>query len=132
MARAVEHLLFSSRPDSDGTNPLERVPSMLKTPIGRLRFVGLLEGASSLALFGFAMPLKYLTDWVDEATMEQIMFPIGLTHGLLFVLYNLVLFHTWLNKEISFKWSVVATIASILPIGTIVFDHKVKSLSKPA
>ena len=98
---------------------------MLNTGIGRLRFVGLLEGTSCLALFGFAMPMKHLA-----GIEEGIMFPIGMTHGVLFMLYNLVVLHTLISKEISFKWSCIAFVASVLPLGTFIIDHKIKALPK--
>ncbi|MFM9955037.1 MAG: DUF3817 domain-containing protein, partial [Opitutaceae bacterium] len=37
----------------------------LKTPLGRLRVIGLWEGVSFLVLLVIAMPLKYFAGWPD-------------------------------------------------------------------
>ncbi|WP_169082944.1 DUF3817 domain-containing protein [Paenibacillus sp. PL91] len=91
---------------------------MLKTVIGRLRFVGLFEGISFLVLLLIAMPLKYWAD-IPEAVAIA-----GSLHGLLFVLYMLALLHVW----IACRWSIfkvaAAFIAAFLPLGTFVLDKK--------
>lgn len=48
----------------------------MSTPI--LRVAGILEGISCLALFGFAMPMKYVFD------NPEFIRPTGMTHGVLF------------------------------------------------
>ena len=53
----------------------------LNSAIGRLRFVGLLEGVSLLVLLGIAMPLKYLANQPDAVKL------VGWAHGVLFVLF---------------------------------------------
>ena len=53
----------------------------LKTPLGRLRFIGLWEGVSFLVLLIIAMPLKYLAGWPDAVRV------VGMAHGILFLLY---------------------------------------------
>ena len=55
---------------------------MLKTNLGLLRIIGLLEGVSYLLLLGVAMPLKYF------AQNEDPVYSTGLAHGLLFSLYT--------------------------------------------
>lgn len=93
---------------------------MLQTPIGRLRFVGVLEGISYLLLLGIAMPLKYFADYPLAVTLT------GAIHGILFVLFVGALAQvTW-----KYRWSIKkvagAFIASILPFGTFVLDSKLK------
>ncbi len=93
---------------------------MLKTPIGRLRAVGLLEGLSFLVLLFIAMPLKYL------AGMPLAVKMVGWAHGLLFVLYLLAL----VEASAAHRWSLVrivgAFIASLLPFGTFVLDARLR------
>jgi len=54
---------------------------MLKTSIGRLRTIALIEGISFIVLLGIAMPLKYL------AGMPQAVTFAGWLHGMLFIAF---------------------------------------------
>lgn len=65
----------------------------MSTPI--LRVAGILEGISCLALFGFAMPMKYVFD------NPEFIRPTGMTHGVLFWHFLVVLLATCHVK----KWS---------------------------
>lgn len=89
---------------------------MMKTSIGRLRAVGLLEGASFLVLLFIAMPLKYM------AGMPMAVKLVGWAHGVLFVLYLAILGQT----AIALRWSLLrvgaALLASLLPFGPFVLD----------
>lgn len=93
---------------------------MLRTPIGRLRAVALLEGVSFLVLLFIAMPLKYL------AGMPLAVKLVGWAHGLLFVLFILALAET----AAALRWSLLrvvgAFIASLLPFGTFVLDARLR------
>jgi integral membrane protein len=103
---------------------------MLKTPIGRLRAVALLEGISFVVLLFIAMPLKYL------AGMPLAVKVTGWAHGLLFVLFILAL----AEAAAAHRWSLVrvvgAFIASLLPFGTFVLDARLRreeqALAEPA
>ena len=91
------------------------VNNLLKTPIGRLRIVAILEGCSYL-LLGFTMILKY------NYGMPQPNFVVGLAHGILFILYVVLVL------QVSFlqKWNLLkifwAFLASIVPFGTFYAD----------
>jgi integral membrane protein len=93
---------------------------MLKTPIGRLRAVGLLEGASFLVLLFIAMPLKY------AAGMPMAVKLVGWAHGVLFMSYLLVLGHT----ASALRWPLMrvggALIAALLPFGPFVLDTRLR------
>lgn len=93
---------------------------MLKTAIGRLRAIGMLEGLSFLILLGIAMPLKYMAGYPEAVKV------VGSLHGLFFVLYLFAVAHvTFVHR-----WSILrvfgAFVASILPFGTFVLDAKLK------
>ena len=92
---------------------------MLKTPLGRLRFVGWWEGASFLLLLGVAMPLKYLAG--DAGAVRT----VGMAHGILFILYILAA----LQAAVQYHWTVKRTltilVASVLPAGPFIADAKV-------
>ena len=82
-----------------------------------LRVIAWMEGVSFL-LFGISIPLKYVFDIAEPN------YVIGMAHGVLFILYNiLVLKHSklknWNIKEIIFLCNL-----SLVPFGTFYGDHK--------
>jgi integral membrane protein len=83
-----------------------------------LRIVGFLEGISYLLLLGLAMPLKYGAD------IPQLISPIGMAHGVLFVAYILLVLINWYKFKWRFSKAFLAGIASLLPFGTFVADKK--------
>lgn len=93
---------------------------MLKTSIGRLRAIGLIEGISFLLLLGVAMPLKYF------AGLPQAVKFVGWIHGLLFITFCMVLLQTRLDA----KWNVWRTgmilVAALLPFGPFVIDGRLR------
>lgn len=90
----------------------------LKTAVGRVRAVGMCEGVSFLLLMGIAMPLKYLAD------MPQAVKWTGWAHGVLFILFCMVLLNALLEGKLSFKQSVLAFLASLIPFGPFLIDRK--------
>ena len=91
------------------------VNQLLKTALGRLRIVAFLEGCSYL-LLGFTMILKY------KFAMPQPNYVVGLAHGILFVLYIVLLIQvSYLHRWNIFKMF-MAFIASLIPFGTFYAD----------
>lgn len=92
----------------------------IKTPIHRLRTVGIAEGISFLILLCIAMPLKYL------AGMPIAVKIAGWTHGLLFISFITIL----LNVKNTYNWPVSKTLgavlAALLPFGTFVLDARLR------
>lgn len=89
-----------------------------------LRIVGCLEGLSFLLLLFFAMPMKYI---LGDATYVKY---IGMGHGVLFILYLLVLFAVCHRLKWPLTMFLMGLIASILPFGPFIFDLKLKNISK--
>jgi integral membrane protein len=91
------------------------INKLLKTAIGRLRIIAFMEGCSYL-LLGFTMILKY------KFSMPQPNYIVGLAHGILFVLYIVLLLHV----SFLYRWSIVkmfmAFLASLIPFGTFYAD----------
>jgi integral membrane protein len=91
----------------------------LKTPLSRLRVIGLWEGGSFLLLLGVAMPLKYFAGWPVAVRV------VGLAHGLLFILYVIAA----LQAARALRWRIPRTaavlVASLLPAGPFVIDAKI-------
>lgn len=90
-------------------------------PVQRLRLVGFLEGLSFLVLLFVAMPLKYL--W----GMPMAVRITGSLHGLLFVVFVLLLFRATGEYSWPLRRAVVGFIASIVPFGTFVFDRTLRA-----
>jgi len=85
-----------------------------------LTIVGYLEGTSFLLLMGIAMPLKYMMG-IPEAVKY-----IGMTHGILFIAYILVLLITASRIKMPL-WALPAgVLGSFLPFGPFIFDHFLK------
>jgi integral membrane protein len=91
------------------------INQLMKTALGRLRIVAFIEGCSYL-LLGFTMILKY------KFSMPQPNYIVGLAHGILFVLYIVLL----LQVSFLHRWSVIkmlmAFLASLIPFGTFYAD----------
>lgn len=90
----------------------------LKTPIGRLRLLALLEGISYL-LFAITMPLKYKLD------IREPNFYVGLIHGWLFILYGIFCLQNIYIHKWGVKTSFIALIASLIPFGTFYADFRI-------
>ena len=95
-----------------------RMKELLLTGLGRLRLVAFLEGVSFLVLLLVAMPLKYL------AGQPQVIRPVGMAHGLLFVLYVLLLVQQGIEHRWSLGKMVMGFGASLVPLGTCWADRK--------
>lgn len=95
---------------------------MWKTPIGRLRIVGIVEGISYLLLLGVAMPWRAVTG--DHLPVRV----VGSAHGFLYVLFILATAqaawaHGGLRRPLALFWVFVA---SVVPFGTFVLDGWLK------
>lgn len=93
---------------------------MLKTSVGRLRLIGLIEGLSFLVLVGIAMPKKYI--WGDPTWVKM----VGQTHGLLWVLFCFALFDAKDKEGWSLKQALIPFVASMLPFGPFLVDKRIK------
>jgi integral membrane protein len=90
----------------------------------RFRWISILEGSSFILLIFFAMPLKYIFE------LPLAVKYIGWAHGVLFVLYILILFPVARILKWSLKKTFFGLIASILPFGPFIFDRNLKNEEK--
>ena len=93
--------------------------------IKALRLVGFLEGLSFLLLVFIAMPMKYI--WDQPLLVKY----VGMGHGVLFIVFLLVLFAVCERQKWSLKMFLLGFIASFLPFGPFFFDHKLKAFQRP-
>ena len=94
--------------------------SLTNTPLGRFRVVALLEGVSYLTLVGITMPLKYM------AGMPYPNKVAGMAHGVLSVVYVFFLLHAASAQKWSVIKSLVALVASLIPLGAFALEWKLR------
>ncbi len=82
-----------------------------------LRIIAWLEGISFL-LFGISMPLKY------GFNIPQPNYVIGMAHGILFILYNLLILGYSKKNKWNIKQIIFLCFLSLIPFGTFYVDHK--------
>jgi len=84
------------------------------------RKIAVAEGLSYVVLVFIAMPLKY---WADMPLAVKY---TGWAHGLLFMLYIVLLIMAWTEYKWSFKKSAMIGVASLLPFVPFWVDKKLK------
>jgi len=82
------------------------------------RILGLLEALSIIALFGIAMPLKYGFGILGATQIP------GLIHGIFFMGYVALATQLATQEQWPRKQLFHAYLASVAPLGTLVFDRK--------
>lgn len=88
--------------------------------IGRLRFLGFLEGLSLILLIFIAVPLKRMYDMPE---MVKIVGPIHGALFLLFVAFAFIVAYQYKWKFMSITWKVL--LSCLLPFGTYYVDEKI-------
>ena len=84
---------------------------------------GKIEGYSYLLLLLVAMPLKYIWDIPEWVKI------IGMVHGVLFVIFIVMIFLMIQKKVFSLTNGIIAFLLSIVPLGTF-FLHKLLNEKK--
>jgi integral membrane protein len=91
-----------------------------RDPVRDFRWIAIAEGVSFLLLLFVAMPLKYL------AGMPLGVRIVGSAHGGLFLLYIWAALRAANYAKWPMKQLLVALVASLLPFGPFVIDHRLK------
>lgn len=94
--------------------------SMLRTPIGRLRAVALVEAVSYLLLLFVAMPLKYV--WGLPLAVRV----AGAMHGVLFVAFVVALFRAADARGWPLRRSALVFATSLVPFATFWIDGSLR------
>jgi integral membrane protein len=92
--------------------------------LSRVRLLGILEGVSFLVLLFIAMPLKYA--FGQPISVRY----VGMIHGLLFILYLVLLFQEKDKSDWSWKKFLGLFLLSNLPFGFIIVEWKDLYLTK--
>jgi integral membrane protein len=70
-----------------------------------------------MLLLGIAMPLKYGYDMPEAVAWT------GLLHGLLFVLYLIVIAYGLFSSRLTFVQSLLGVVSAFIPFGPFVYDR---------
>jgi len=92
----------------------------MNNTLSLFRRIAVAEGISYILLIFIAMPLKYFAD------MPLAVKYTGWAHGLLFVLYMVLLVMAWQEYKWSFKKAFLIGGASLLPFAPFWVDKKLK------
>ncbi|MAZ28413.1 MAG: hypothetical protein CL868_15220 [Cytophagaceae bacterium] len=82
------------------------------------RLISILEGISLLCILFITMPLKY---FFESPAANEI---IGMTHGILFLVYVVMAFMVKTELKWSVKTLLIVLLCSIIPFGTFWMDAK--------
>lgn len=94
---------------------------MIENSVNKFSLINTVEGWSYLILLFIAMPMKYMLDMPIAVKIA------GMTHGILFILFCILLVIAWRDTKWSFKNSTIFFIASLIPFGTFFTKKKIKS-----
>jgi len=89
--------------------------------LGRLRTLGIIEGLSTLLLFGVAMPLKYLGGMPMAVTV------VGSIHGMLFLALVTMFIMGWKRIPLSTQLTAAGIAGAVIPFGPFVVDRWLKA-----
>ena len=95
--------------------------SLWQSPIGKLRAIGMLEGASFIALTGVGMLLKYM---MENPWGVKIAGPI---HGLLFIWLLVMTAAAVFGEGWSVKRGAAVFAASLVPFGPFLLDKRLNA-----
>ena len=93
----------------------------------------MLEAVSYILLLGVAMPLKYLAGKLETREFgEQMVSVVGMAHGVLFVIFGLVLLQVMNAHDWSIKKALKPFIATLIPFGPFFIDGELKAEDEQA
>jgi integral membrane protein len=90
--------------------------------LGRLRALSLIEGVSTLVLFGIAMPLKYLGGMPLAVTV------VGSVHGVLFLAVVAAFLVAIRRVPLGVRLGLAGITGAVFPFGPFVIDGWLKRL----
>lgn len=88
------------------------------------RIVAFLEGLSFILLLFIAVPLKYLG---NDDTLVKL---LGMPHGFLFMGYIAIIIVLQFDNPWFKKHFILIALASVIPFGTFIVEHKLRKQLK--
>jgi integral membrane protein len=84
------------------------------------KIIALLEGVSLLALFSNMLFIKP----TNLELYKSLLFPIGMSHGVLFIVYIVLAILFKFENKYNFKIFSIISLASFIPFGTFYIEKK--------
>jgi len=94
---------------------------MTKNSVKKFGQINSIEGYSYLLLVFIAMPMKYMFGFPMAVKIA------GMVHGVLFILFCLLLVKAWQESKWAFKENIIFFVASLIPFGTFYTKDKIKA-----
>lgn len=94
---------------------------MIKNSVKKFGQINSIEGYSYLLLLFVAMPMKYLLGYAIAVKIA------GMIHGVLFILFCLLLLQAYRDAKWSFSENIIFFIASLIPFGTFFTKNRIKA-----
>ncbi|EDZ61341.1 hypothetical protein SMGD1_2414 [Sulfurimonas gotlandica GD1] len=94
---------------------------MLNNSVKKFGQINSIEGYSYLLLLFIAMPMKYAFGYPMAVKIA------GMIHGVLFILFCLLLVVAWRDSKWSFSENIIFFVASLIPFGTFFTKSKIKA-----
>ena len=94
---------------------------MIKNSVKKFSFINTIEGWSYLILLFIAMPMKYMFE------MPMAVKIAGMAHGILFIIFCLLLVQAWQDTKWKFRENIIFFIASLIPFGTFFTKKKINA-----
>ncbi len=94
---------------------------MIKNSVKKFGQINSIEGYSYLLLLFIAMPMKYVFGYPIAVKIA------GMIHGVLFIIFSLLLIKAWQESKWAFSENIIFFIASLIPFGTFLTKKKIKS-----
>lgn len=94
---------------------------MINENVKKFGLINTIEGYSYIVLLFIAMPMKYILGFPLAVKIA------GMAHGILFIIFCLLLVYAWQETKWPFKENIIFFIASLIPFGTFFTKNKIKS-----
>ncbi|MBL0708403.1 MAG: DUF3817 domain-containing protein [Sulfurimonas sp.] len=94
---------------------------MIKSSVRMFRYINSIEGYSYLILLFIAMPIKYILGYAIAVKIA------GMVHGILFILFCLLLLNAYRDARWSFSENIIFFIASLIPFGTFFTKRRIQT-----
>ncbi|WP_373035932.1 DUF3817 domain-containing protein [Sulfurimonas sp.] len=94
---------------------------MTNNSVKKFGQINSIEGYSYLLLLFIAMPMKYAFGYPMAVKIA------GMIHGILFILFCLLLVKAWHESKWAFSENIIFFVASLIPFGTFFTKNKIKS-----
>lgn len=95
--------------------------SIMNNSVKKFGIINTIEGYSYLILLFIAMPIKYFLGFPLAVKIA------GMAHGILFILFVILLVVAWQDRKWDFKENIIFFIASLIPFGTFFTKKKIEA-----